>query len=97
MTAGTIVFLLGLYVVPLVLLAWGHRVRRLSTRNRRAFWGAIIGHCVAVVAALFAGMLPPESWTDDSVLRGILGFWGLFVLPLGGSVVAMLTTSSRQP
>jgi len=96
MTPGTVVFLVGLYVVPLGLLAWGHRLRRLSARQRRAFWGAIIGHCVAGILALAFGMLPPEEWSDASLLRGFFGFWALLLLPGVGALAAALSTPAPR-
>lgn len=92
MSFGIVVFLLGLYVMPLVLLAWGHKIRRLSPKSRRAFWGAIIGHCVAGVLALTLGMIPPESWTSEETIRGFFGLWGLLLLPLVGGAAGALTT-----
>lgn len=91
MTAGTLAFVVGLYAVPLILLAGGHRLRRLTPRRRRAFWGAIVGHCVAALLALVVGMFPPESWTEASRVRGFLGLWALLLLPIvGGAVAALL-------
>jgi hypothetical protein len=92
MRLGIVVFLLGLYVMPLVLLAWGHKIRRLTPKSRRAFWGAIIGHCVAGVLALTLGMIPPESWTSEETIRGFFGLWGLLLLPLFGGAAGALTT-----
>ena len=92
MSPGIFVFLLGLYVMPLVLLAWGHKIRRLSPKSRRAFWGAIIGHCVAGVLAMTLGMIPPESWTSEETIRGFFGLWALLVLPLAGGAAGALTT-----
>ena len=91
MSVGVAVFLLGLYVMPLVLLAWGHKIRRLSPKSRRAFWGAIIGHCAAGVLAMTLGMIPPESWTSEETVRGFFGLWSLLTLPLIGGAVGALT------
>jgi hypothetical protein len=92
MNAGTVVFIVGLYVVPIVLLAWGHKIRRLSPKSRRAFWGAIIGHCVAGILAVTLGMIPPEAWTSEETIRGFFGLWALFLLPLIGGATGALTT-----
>lgn len=92
MSFGVAVFLLGLYVMPLVLLGWGHKIRRLSPKSRRAFWGAVIGHCVAGVLALTLGMIPPESWTSEETVRGFFGLWSLLLLPLVGGAAGALTT-----
>ncbi len=92
MSTGIAVFLLGLFGVPLALLAWGRKVRRLDPRRRRAFWGAVIGHCVAAVFALSLGMIPPEAWTEQETVRGFFGLWGLLLLPLAGGLAGALTT-----
>ena len=91
MNVGIVVFLLGLFAVPLSLLWWGHRLRRLDPRRRRAFWGAIIGHCVAGTLAVTLGMLPPEMWTEGETMRGFFGLWAMFVFPLLGGLTGALT------
>lgn len=95
MTTGVMVFLAGLYVMPLVLLAWGHGLRRRSPRVRRAFWGAILGHCVAATLALVAGLYLPETWTSEETSRGVLGLWSLLILPLVGAGAAAATRRER--
>ena len=96
MSAGVAVFLIGLYVMPIVLLAWGHRIRRLSPGMRRAFWGAITGHCIAGVLAVTLGMIPPEAWTAEEPIRGFFGLWALLALPVTGAAVAFLTKPRTQ-
>lgn len=96
MRPGIAVFVLGLYVVPLVLLAWGHRLRRLSPRSRRAFWGAIAGHCLAGVLAIGVGMIPPESWTAEETGRGFFGLWSLLALPVAGAGWGLVTSSRHR-
>jgi hypothetical protein len=92
MSLGILVFIVGLYGLPIALLAWGHKIRKLSPRSRRAFWGAIIGHCIAGVVAVVWGMIPPESWTSEETLRGFFGLWALLLLPLAGGAAGALTT-----
>ena len=92
MSVGIAVFLVGLFGVPLVLLAWGRRVRRMEPRPRRAFWGAIVGHCIAAVLAVSLGMIPPEAWTEQETVRGFFGLWGLLLLPIAGGIAGALTT-----
>ena len=90
MTAGILVFLVGLYVRPLVLLWLGHHLKRRSARAKRIFWGALIGHCVAGTLALLAGMMLPEEWTAQERLRGFLGLWALLIFPLAGGIAGAL-------
>ena len=82
--------LVGLYIVPLALLATGHRVRRASQRVRRAFWGAIVGYIIAGVLAVAFAILTPAYWSDSDTVRGFFGLWGMLILPALGGVVAML-------
>jgi len=93
---GILVFLVGLFAVPVVLLAWGHKIRRLNPKSRRAFWGAVIGHCIAGTVAVTWGMIPPESWTPDETLRGFFGLWAMVTLPLIGGIGAFLTAPNRK-
>lgn len=96
MTIGVVVFLAGLFLVPIGLLAWGHKIRRLSPGSRRAFWGAVIGHCVAGTLALTLGMIPPETWTAEETVRGFFGFWAMLLFPVVGAVGALLTEPNRK-
>lgn len=96
MTIGVFAFLLGLYVMPLVLLAWGHGLRRRSARLQRAFWGAIGGHLLAMLLALAAALYLPAVWTGDETVRGFLGLWSLLVLPLGGALLGAGTARSPR-
>lgn len=96
MTPGVVALLLGLYGLPVVLLSWGHRLRRLPPRSRRAFWGAVIGHCCAGVLALVAAMYLPEEWTANDRIRGFLGLWALLLLPVAGAAVGALQGATRR-
>ena len=88
MTIHVAVFLIGLFGVPLALLMYGHRLRRRVPRARSAFWGAVLGHCLALVLAVGLGMIPPEAWTGEDRWRGFIGLWSLLVFPLVGAAVA---------
>lgn len=90
MSLGLIAMLLGVFVVPGVLLWMGHRVRRRPPRWRRAFWGALIGHVVALVIGAIAGMTPPESWAPTDYWRGALAFYSFLILPLLGGFLGGL-------
>lgn len=95
MTVHILAFLVGLFVVPVVLLVYGHRLRRRSPRGRSAFWGAVIGHCTAGVLAVSLGMIPPEAWTPEETWRGFVGLWSLLVFPAAGGVIGMVAHRSR--
>jgi hypothetical protein len=95
MSVHTIVFLIGLFIVPLVLLTWGHRLRRRGARAQSAFWGAIAGHCAAATVAVTFGMIPPEAWTAADTMRGFFGMWSLLVLPVAGALLGALRTRRK--
>ena len=91
MTPGILIFLVGLYVLPVALLWLGHHLKRRSDRAKRIFWGAVIGHCVAGTLALLAGMMVPEDWTAQEQMRGFLGLWSLLIFPVVGGLTGALT------
>lgn len=94
MTIGVAAMLAGVFGVPACLLWAGHRLRRRSHRWHRAFWGAVIGHLVAIAVGSFAAMSPPEMWAPTDTMRGALALWSFLLLPLGGAVLAAVTTST---
>lgn len=96
MSLSIIVFLTGLYLVPLGLLAWGHRIRRTTRRVQRAFWGAITGHCIAGLCALSFGILTPELWPETDTIRGFFGLWAVLVFPMIGAVAGALRTPTDR-
>jgi MFS family permease len=95
MNIHVVVFLIGLFLVPLVLLAFGHRIRRRGPRQRALFWGAIVGHCFAVILAVVLGMIPPEEWTSSETTRGFAGLWSLLVFPIVGALIAAVLRRPR--
>jgi hypothetical protein len=96
-TVHVLAFLLGLFGVPIVLLAYGHKLRRRSARGRSAFWGAVIGHVSAAILALSLGMIPPEAWTSAETWRGFIGLWSLLVFPVGGAILAFVRHRADAP
>ena len=90
MTLGFVVFILGLFGVPIALLAVGHRLRQRSPRTRAMFRGAIIGHIVAGIVAVVWGMIPPDAWQPDEIARGFAGLWALLVFPVFGAALFAL-------
>lgn len=90
MTIGIVAMLVGLFVVPVVLLWNGHRLRRRSPVRRRMFWGALTGYGVAAVAALSASMKPAAMWAPVDTVRGFLGFWSLLVFAVVGAMIGAI-------
>jgi hypothetical protein len=96
MNAGLLAFLIGLFVVPVLLLWYGHKLRRRSARARAVFWGALIGHCIAGTLAVTLGMIPPEAWTPDERVRGFIGLWSLSVFPLAGALLGAVRPTTHS-
>ena len=92
MSLNIIVFLVGLFGVPIALLAIGHKLRRRSPRTKAVFRGAIIGHCIAGTVAVIWGMIPPEAWEPTESARGFAGLWSLLLLPVLGALLFALRT-----
>ena len=86
MNAGMIALILGLFIVPVVLLYLGHRLRRRPKRTRGIFWGALAGHTIGALFATWYSMIPPEAWTSSDTTRGFFGLYGM----LAGSLIGML-------
>jgi len=59
--------LLGIFGVPLLLLAAGHRFRRLSRRMRGAFWGGVAGYAIGVIIWAIAAIAPAQMWSSGNV------------------------------
>ena len=95
MSPGFIAFVLGAFGIPMALLAFGHRLRRRAPRERKAFWGAVIGHCIAGILAVTFGMIPPEAWTSEETFRGFAGLWSLLVLPVIGAIIGLVMARER--
>jgi len=86
----------GLFVVPGILLAASHRLRRRSNKLQSAFWGAAIAHMMAVIAATLASMISAEQWQSDDLWRGVFGFWVLLVAPFIGATIGYLRGSTSK-
>ena len=97
MSLHFVAFVLGLFVVPLALLAVGHRLRRRSPRVRGMFWGAIAGHCVAAALAVVWGMIPPDAWEPTETARGFAGLWSLLLFPLAGALLGAVAAGGVPP
>jgi hypothetical protein len=82
--------LLGLFVVPAWLLWAGHHWHGKSRRVKGAFWGGVVGHTVAAVVASVVGMAWPVHWAPTDVMRGLLGFWLMLLLGVGGILIGAL-------
>ena len=87
MSLHILVFIVGLFLVPLGLLMIAHKLRRRSPRMRSAFWGAVLGHIAAALIATTWGMIPAETLTPGESARGFASLWTLLVFPLVGGAI----------
>jgi hypothetical protein len=87
---NSVVFLLGVFLIPLAMLMTCHRYRRLSRRQRRALWGLVIGYGIALIGVLLALLAPPILWTPDQPIRSFIIQWGLILMPALGVISGAL-------
>ncbi|MGH7459897.1 MAG: hypothetical protein ACREMA_02570 [Longimicrobiales bacterium] len=87
MTGARVIFAIGLFGVPLVLLWLGHALRKRPPRLRALFWGGTIGYCLAIVLTTVFSMLPPYHWSTGAVIRDLTVHWSMLVLTVVGAVI----------
>ncbi|HEY0970006.1 MAG TPA: hypothetical protein VGE02_03405 [Gemmatimonadales bacterium] len=92
MNIHQLALLLGVFVVPLVALAIGHRLARRGPLARNVFWGLVAGHTVAALAAATVAMTEPAFWVAADFWRGVIGYWSMLLLPLVGAALGALRT-----
>jgi len=90
MTITRVVMLAGVFIVPALLLTVGHRLRRRAPRVHGVFWGAIVGHVIALAVGTVAAMTPAEAWAPTDTMRGALAVWSFLVLPASGALLGWL-------
>ncbi len=93
-----VALLMGLFVVPAVLLAIGHRLRRRPPFWRRVFWGGVIGHSIAVLVMLAVTVYPPVVWEGGLRARDVAVHWAMVLGGIvGGVIAAALAARRREP
>jgi hypothetical protein len=98
MSVEQLALLAGLYGVPCLLLAAGHRVRRKSARMQRVFVFATAGYLLAALTTVVAALVPSAPWTARETLRGLLGWWMPLAAPGLGAVLGWWRgTPERRP
>ena len=95
MNTGLFAMLLGLFVVPVLLLWLGHRLRRRSTRARATFWGALFGHTTGALFATVYSMIPPEQWRPEDTTRGFFGLYAMLLFAMIGALAGYLLARGR--
>jgi hypothetical protein len=84
---GALAFGIGLFVVPLLLLALGHSLRRRTQRERGVFWGGTWGYLGGIVLTCVLSLTPPVGWAGGPALRAFVVHWGML---LGAAVGAAM-------
>ncbi len=84
MTGARVIFAIGLFGVPLILLALGHALRKRSPRQRAAFWGGVTGYGVGVLLMSIITVIPPIHWEGGAVWRDVLVHWSMVLGTLVG-------------
>ena len=96
MSAEHLALLVGLFVIPALLLALGHRLRRRTPFWRRVFWGAVAGHSIALLVTLAATLYPPVGWEGGPRVRDAAVHWSLVLGALVGGVIGGVLPSRRR-
>lgn len=93
-----VALLIGLFVIPALLLALGHKLRRRQPWQRRVFWGAVAGHSLALLVTMAASMYPPIWWAGGSFWRDAAVHWSmLFGALLGAGIAGLLRRMVKGP
>jgi hypothetical protein len=97
MSAEHLALLVGLFVIPALLLALGHRLRRRTPFWRRVFWGAVAGHSAALLVMLAVTLYPPVGWEGGPRARDHAVHWSLLLGSLvGGAIAGALPSRKRR-
>lgn len=96
MIGERVALLIGLFVVPALLLALGHRLRRRTPPWRRAFWGGVTGHLLAMVVTVTAALWPPIWWHQGPFWRDAAVHWTLGFGALLGAALAVALPKLRR-
>jgi ABC-type spermidine/putrescine transport system permease subunit II len=97
MSLENLALLVGFFVVPALLLAIGHRLRRRPPFWRRVFWGGVIGHSIAILVMLVVTMTPPIAWEGGPRLRDAAVHWSMVLgAVIGGVIGAALPARKRR-
>lgn len=91
MSGAQAALLAGLFLAPALLLWLGHGFRRRSGRWRRVFWGAVIGHTLAMLLMTVAALYPPVEWGGEGFWRDFAVHWSLAL----GAIVGALAGAAQ--
>ncbi|HKK93529.1 MAG TPA: hypothetical protein VJ925_08840 [Longimicrobiales bacterium] len=96
-----VLLLLGLFGVPVGLLALSHRFRNRGRRARGAFWGGFLGYGLGMLVWLSALLGPAVMWDPGSarlaaVILPLVGL-GLVGAAIGASIGRIPRRGPKAP
>ena len=94
MSVSLMALLAGLFIVPVVLLWLGHRLRRRTAPWRGMFWGAVAGHTLGMLASVAAMHVPAVLWAGGGARTAVV-HWGMLVGAIGGAAFGWMLGSRR--
>jgi hypothetical protein len=96
-TGARIVFVVGLFIVPLVLLAMGHDLRKRPARQRGTFWGAASGYFAGVLVTAVLTVMPPVHWSAGSPPRDLAVHFSMVAGTILGAMAGSFLRRARAP
>ena len=94
MSLSLLALLAGLFIVPVVLLWLGHRLRRRTAPSRSAFWGAVAGHTLGMLASVAAMHVPAVLWAGGGA-RTMIVHWGMLAGAIAGGAIGWMMGARR--
>lgn len=94
MSLALTALLAGMFVVPVVMLWLGHRLRRRSARARGGFWGAVAGHTLGMLASVAAMHVPAILWAGGDA-RTIVVYGGMLIGAIAGAAIGWMAGARR--
>lgn len=91
MSVGAVAFAIGLFAVPLLLLALGHNLRWRTTRERAVFWAGTWGYLGGIVLTCVVSLTPPVDWAGGPALRSFVFHWGMLLGAAAGAAIGAAT------
>lgn len=93
MIGERLALLFGLFGAPLLLVHFGHRLRDRSARERKRFWGGVIGHAIGMLVSVAAMLMPPIWWAGGSFARDFAVHWSMLI----GFILGVLFAGLARP
>lgn len=96
MSLENFALLMGMFVVPALLVALGHRLRQRRPVWRRVFWGGVAGHSIAILVMLAATLYPPVAWEGGPRPRDHAVHWSMVLGAVAGGALGAAMPGQRR-